>query len=166
MKTWFKVPESVPDSCVSCYLMKGKWYEMFDLRYGGGSFVADNSEVYYIYPPDSSYLNGYAPEVQEFEDDVDPNQAFYQDLTESLKEDLDLTQDNVNSPAHYTSNGGIECIDYIKSILSKEEYIGYLRGNITKYLHRWRNKNGLEDLKKSQWYQAELIAVMEEATKE
>lgn len=59
--------------------------------------------------------------------------------------------DNVNSPSHY-GQGKIECIDYINDFLTKEEYIGYLRGNIAKYLHRWRYKNGIEDLKKANWY--------------
>lgn len=69
--------------------------------------------------------------------------------------------DVVNKPKHYGA-GYIECIDYIQDFLSKEEYIGYLRGNIAKYLHRWRYKNGLEDLKKSEWYGARLIKLMEE----
>ncbi len=64
--------------------------------------------------------------------------------------------DNVNSPAHY-GKGKIECIDYIEDFLTKEEYIGYLRGNIAKYLHRWRYKNKQEDLLKSQWYLDRLI---------
>ena len=64
--------------------------------------------------------------------------------------------DNVNNPSHY-GQGSIECIDYIKDFLTDEEYIGYLRGNIAKYQHRWRYKNGLEDLKKSNWYLQALI---------
>lgn len=65
-------------------------------------------------------------------------------------------QDMVNNPAHY-GQGSIECIDYIEDFLNEDEYIGYLRGNIAKYLHRWRYKNGLEDLKKAQWYLDRLI---------
>ena len=64
--------------------------------------------------------------------------------------------DNVNNPAHY-GKGSIECIDYIEDFLTTEEYIGYLRGNIAKYLHRWRYKNKQEDLLKSQWYLDRLI---------
>ena len=64
--------------------------------------------------------------------------------------------DNVNKPAHY-GRGDIECIDYIKDILTDEELIGYYRGNVAKYLHRWRYKNGLEDLKKARWYLEALI---------
>jgi hypothetical protein len=70
-------------------------------------------------------------------------------------------QDNVNSPSHY-GQGEIEAIDYIKDTLTEEEWIGYLRGNISKYLHRWRYKNGLEDLKKAQWYLNRLTNSMEE----
>jgi hypothetical protein len=68
-------------------------------------------------------------------------------------------QDYVNSPSHY-GQGSIECIEYIEDFLTQEEFIGYLRGNIAKYLHRWRYKNGLEDLKKAQWYQNKLIEVV------
>ena len=74
--------------------------------------------------------------------------------------DIDDTVDNVNNPSHY-GQGKIEAIEYIKDSLSKEEYIGYLRGNIAKYLHRWRYKNGLEDLKKAQWYLERLIEEVE-----
>jgi hypothetical protein len=73
--------------------------------------------------------------------------------------------DMVSNPVHY-GTGSIECIDYIEDFLTEEEYIGYLRigylrGNIAKYLHRWRYKNGVEDLKKSEWYGARLIKLME-----
>lgn len=76
--------------------------------------------------------------------------------------DVDGTpvKDNVNNPSHY-GQGKIEAIEYIRDSLTKEEYIGYLRGNIAKYLHRWRYKNGLEDLKKAQWYLERLIQEVE-----
>ena len=70
-------------------------------------------------------------------------------------------EDKVNNPSHY-GQGQIECIDYIEDFLTKEEFIGYLRGNIAKYLHRWRYKNGIEDLKKAQWYQNKLIEVVDD----
>jgi len=70
-----------------------------------------------------------------------------------------MKDDKVNNPSHY-GQGSIECIDYIKDFLTQEEYIGYLRGNIAKYLHRWRHKNGVEDLKKANWYLQALIQEM------
>lgn len=66
---------------------------------------------------------------------------------------------NVNSPNHY-SQGNIECIDAIESALSKEEFIGFLRGNIIKYNWRTRLKNGIEDLEKSKYYIDKLIEVL------
>jgi hypothetical protein len=70
----------------------------------------------------------------------------------------------VNSPKHYAGQGSIECIEYIEDFLTTEEYIGYLRGNIAKYNHRWRYKGGLQDLKKSEWYHNRLICFMEDQT--
>jgi hypothetical protein len=64
--------------------------------------------------------------------------------------------DMVNSPSHYT-DGGIETIDYIRVKLSREEYIGYLRGNIFKYTSRLGKKDGIaQDAGKLAWYSREL----------
>ncbi|ADO14415.1 AB1gp44 [Acinetobacter phage AB1] len=68
--------------------------------------------------------------------------------------------DKVNQPSHY-ANFSIECIDAMQAMLSRDEFIGYLRGNIFKYLWRYKLKNGVEDLKKAQWYQNKLIEVEE-----
>ena len=59
--------------------------------------------------------------------------------------------DNVNHPAHYNT-GEIEVIKYIQDKLGYDGFVGYLNGNILKYISRWRFKNGLEDLRKAQWY--------------
>ena len=67
---------------------------------------------------------------------------------------------NINSPSHY-NQGGIECIDAIEAMLSVEEYVGYLRGNSAKYRWRFRYKNGVEDLKKAEWYEKRLRKFME-----
>jgi len=64
--------------------------------------------------------------------------------------------DNVNHPSHYT-DGNIECIEAIEAQLSAEEYRGYLKGNIAKYLWREKHKGGVESLKKAEWYLKRLI---------
>ena len=61
------------------------------------------------------------------------------------------TSEKVNSPAHY-NNGKIECIDAIESMLTRDEFIGFLRGNILKYQWRYNLKNGIEDMEKAEWY--------------
>jgi hypothetical protein len=78
-----------------------------------------------------------------------------------LVEAANQEQDSVNHPSHY-GQGSIEAITYIEDFLTTEEFIGYLRGNIAKYLHRWRYKNGLEDLKKAQVYLNWMIESVEE----
>lgn len=74
--------------------------------------------------------------------------------------------DNVDHPSHYT-NGSIECIDAIESAMTKEQFVGYLRGNILKYVWRFGLKNTgfdeTEDLKKARWYLDKLISVESES---
>ena len=63
----------------------------------------------------------------------------------------------VNSPQHYTQ-GNMETIDMIKESLTEEEFSGYLKGNILKYVCRYKHKGmPLKDLMKSQWYLEKLI---------
>ena len=68
-------------------------------------------------------------------------------------------EDMVNHPPHY-NKAGIECIDAIKA-MTDDGFEYYLQGNIMKYLWRYRYKNGVEDLKKAQWYLTLLIDVVE-----
>ena len=61
--------------------------------------------------------------------------------------------DKIISPKHYKLEGlDIEAIDVIKSVLGKEKFEGYCRGNVIKYILRADSKNGIEDLKKAQVY--------------
>ena len=75
---------------------------------------------------------------------------------DDFKENPDLI-DNVNHPSHYT-DGGIECIEAIEAQLTPEEYRGYLKGNVAKYVWREQHKGGVESLKKAEWYLKRLIA--------
>lgn len=66
--------------------------------------------------------------------------------------------DKINNPAHYKA-GGIETLDYIKAKV--KDYPSYVAGNILKYVSRYEHKNGIEDLKKAQFYLNDLIEWME-----
>jgi len=72
-----------------------------------------------------------------------------------------IKTDQVNHPPHYTDGGGIECIESIEAQQTLEEFRGYLKGNIAKYLWRERHKGGIESLKKAQWYLDRLIQLDE-----
>ena len=67
--------------------------------------------------------------------------------------------DKIHHPSHYC-DGGIETIDYIKAKLTLEEFIGYCKGNVLKYVSRAGKKgshsdelaNELDDLSKAKVY--------------
>lgn len=66
--------------------------------------------------------------------------------------------DMVNHPSHYTQ-GGIECIDAIKAAtVGKTGIEAVCVANVVKYLWRYEEKNGLEDVKKARWYLERLIS--------
>ena len=76
-------------------------------------------------------------------------------LAPHLVDKLSTEEDMVNHPPHY-NRAGIETIDAIEAMTDKGfEY--YLQGNIMKYLWRYRYKNGVEDLRKAEWYLNKLI---------
>ena len=67
------------------------------------------------------------------------------------------TTDPVNHPPHYKT-GEIECIDAIKASMSDEQFIGYLKGNVQKYVWRMSYKGRpVEDLRKARWYLDKMI---------
>lgn len=69
--------------------------------------------------------------------------------------------DNVNHPKHYTQ-GGIECIDAIKAAtVGKSGIEAVCVANVVKYLWRYEEKNGVEDVKKARWYLERLISELE-----
>lgn len=68
----------------------------------------------------------------------------------------DSAKDPVSFPAHY-NQGGIECIDAIRSALSPAEFVGFCKGNAIKYTWRSERKGGPDDLRKAAWYIAFLL---------
>lgn len=52
---------------------------------------------------------------------------------------------------HYTNNG-IEPIEIMRKNFSHDEFVGFCKGNVLKYLLRYKDKNGLEDLEKARIY--------------
>lgn len=72
-----------------------------------------------------------------------------------------MMSDNVNHPRHYTQ-GGIECIEAIKAATVNLTGIeAVCTANAIKYLWRWKDKNGAEDLNKAVWYINRLIKEVE-----
>ena len=81
-------------------------------------------------------------------------------LKESVKNESDTTQkDMVKNPSHYQGKYGLEVYDVLENFL--EDVESYYVGNIIKYILRYKNKNGLEDIKKAREYIDKLIELEE-----
>ena len=59
--------------------------------------------------------------------------------------------DAVNHPNHYCK-GGVECLDAIRASMTTEAFAGYCKGNVMKYIFRYEDKGGVEDLDKALVY--------------
>lgn len=86
-------------------------------------------------------------------------QNIHEMLQKRWDETFNTKNDTVRHPSHYNT-GGIETLDYIKAKVA--DYPSYAVGNIIKYVSRFEHKNGLEDLKKAQFYLNDLIEWSEE----
>lgn len=70
------------------------------------------------------------------------------------------TTNNAVNPTYY-KKGGLECYEVIKTAMGSTKYQGFLWGNIYKYLWRWEDKNGKQDLEKAAEYLAKLIETLD-----
>jgi hypothetical protein len=73
-----------------------------------------------------------------------------------------VTTDDVNHPDHYCQ-GTVECIEALESALGHDGFVGYCIGNVIKYAWRYRQKGGVNDLKKAKWYLNRVLERLEQA---
>ncbi|HAK1629186.1 TPA: DUF3310 domain-containing protein, partial [Listeria monocytogenes] len=109
---------------------------------------------YYLCNEPDTPIEKYKAKKTETTDPVEKFQTAWKGLIKSRLIEFTDTSDNINNPSHYTA-GGIETLDYIKAKVS--DYPSYAVGNIFKYVSRYEHKNGIEDLKKAQFYLNDLI---------
>jgi hypothetical protein len=65
----------------------------------------------------------------------------------------DNSNENLVKPDRYKGKDGKDLLQlFEESLLSDEEYKGFLKGNVYKYLKRYEHKNGREDLEKATVY--------------
>lgn len=88
------------------------------------------------------------------EEDVEPtnltDEGLY-DVEDEVEEDVERCKDNIN-PSHYKDTCSIECIDAMEIAFGNDAVFKYCIINAFKYMWRYKNKNGLEDVRKAQWY--------------
>lgn len=81
-----------------------------------------------------------------------------------MKEMLNSTEqqhDPVNHPAHYEREGAIECIDEMLLVFGPEDTAAFCKLNAWKYRYRAYDKNGVQDIAKSDWYMREFKEIVE-----
>ena len=130
----------------------------------------DNCELMKKYDRDTSeFKDTYACIFDEMSDDMlHKCYNWYKELDPAACENAqdsccgkESNVDMVNHPSHYTQ-GGIECIDALKAAtVSKTGIEAVCTANAIKYLWRYEEKNGIEDVKKARWYIDRLIKELE-----
>ena len=118
---------------------------------------------------DNVYSVGYMYDIYAYDDQGESKftkrsvpenelQSSYKDdpmLEQAVEDAIEDTEkmivDNVNAPAHYVT-GKYECIEVMEEVYGTEAVKDFCLCNAFKYLYRTNRKNGVEDLKKAQWY--------------
>lgn len=116
------------------FFTRGRLYEIVDVDYDG-PVVEDNEDCRTYACMSGVWTPGFGPESIETQE---PEEAGSHDV--------------VDFPAHYSLVGVDEVIDKIRGDLTAEEFRGYCKGNIMKYVLRAAKKNGEEDWRKAAKY--------------
>lgn len=130
--------------------------------YCGKCGKCDNCELKNLYDKEVDiFTDNYGCEFGEMDEQmVKKIYGWYKKIklaTEAKEPNVDM----VNHPSHYTQ-GGIECIDALKAAtISKTGIEAVCTANAIKYLWRYEEKNGIEDVKKARWYIDRLIKELE-----
>lgn len=76
--------------------------------------------------------------------------------------DVQATSEQLEDTDRYKTTSGKQLFDVMKDdLMTPEQYAGFLTGNIYKYVKRYKQKNGVDDLKKAKVYLNELIKLEE-----
>lgn len=121
----------------------------------GGMWKVKYHDGTHTYTTESAFKNHFV--IPELEVNFDDSKC------DGVEPDVEVyfESDLIDNQIHYTVNG-IQPIQIMKANMTKEEYRGFLEGNILKYPLRYKHKNGLEDLKKAKTYLSWLIEDIEE----
>lgn len=74
-----------------------------------------------------------------------------ENVTDEANEAMNVKVDPTN-PDHYKNSTSLECIEAMEIIFGVSAVIDFCVCNAWKYIWRWKNKNGFEDLDKAKWY--------------
>ena len=82
----------------------------------------------------------------------DAPEELFDDALKRIEASRETINDIINHPKHYNREGAMESIDEMVLIFGKEVVKHFCLCNAWKYRYRAADKNGIEDMKKSDWY--------------
>lgn len=103
------------------------------------------------------------------QNDIDPWGDYFKDEStiERMEEGLNKKVEDAVNPAHYKVEGLPEAIDIINHLMHREQYEGFLWGNILKYAYRFGRKGDkAETAGKIEWYAKQLKDLEERGYRE
>lgn len=159
------IAESVPSfydsDWVVCYYKYHDnyvWYEGWDYLEQAelvDKFIIFNEKDFSLFANDKTISNIFCT----VEDDAKYIKECPNDYMFSFNGDIDLKSSKTASskikPSYY--KGEHDLISHFYDIMTPEELRGFLKGNIIKYIDRYQDKNGIEDLNKAREYNGRLI---------
>lgn len=84
------------------------------------------------------------------------------DVSEAVEAIRKITTENVDHPNHYQGADGLEVFEVLEQFAPSPEYLeGFYWSNVVKYVLRFSQKNGVEDLKKAQVYLDKLVDALD-----
>ena len=133
-----------------------EYYPERNIKHTDYIFYADNS----IYAEENEF-----PDEAKKEDETVGKTLgdVAKDIKKALgveESDMSNEEDVVNHPSHYAGSCSIECFDVMRMLWTSEELANYCLINAFKYIWRHKNKNGLEDLRKAEWYMNKATEIM------
>ena len=76
--------------------------------------------------------------------------------------DMANDHDNVNHPAHYEREDAVECIEEMQIVFGTVAVMHFCLCNVWKYRYRSADKNGAEDIAKSDWYMKKYLELKQQ----
>lgn len=78
------------------------------------------------------------------------------------EKDMKNDEDKVNHPAHYEREDAVECIDEMQIVFGTIAVMHFCLCNVWKYRYRSADKNGAEDIAKSDWYMKKYLELKQQ----
>lgn len=142
------VVEHIDSPETNTYPVQVYWIGAVPRSFNSCEFYTPNGEFNKLYPqPDN---------------DIIKDESTVERMEDALNEKI---EDAIN-PAHYRVEGLPDAIDIINHLMHREQYEGFLWGNILKYAYRYGRKGDkAETAGKIEWYAKQLKDLAEEVNR-